>query len=248
MAIYFIDSSGLVKRYVSETGSAWILGLFDPALNNEVFIAAITSVEIIAAITRRSRSGSISITDATVTRNQFKSDLRKDYQIVEITESIINSGMFRMPMIDVVRCDRDNAPYFVAVAFFPLLPSTLATNDGCSVLGVGDSPRSLLRRWFFGTPPAMPYSTLLLPYRVATAISICSVISPNSSSVWSISRYNLSKLERALLYAFSLVRIVSIRVEKADKVSPLPKSKFGSIEFMLAARRTAFSNIREVLF
>ncbi|MHC5749731.1 MAG: type II toxin-antitoxin system VapC family toxin, partial [Nostoc sp.] len=65
----------------------------DPALNNEVFIAAITAVEIIAAITRRSRSGSISITDATVTRNQFKIDLQKDYQIVEITENIINSGM-----------------------------------------------------------------------------------------------------------------------------------------------------------
>lgn len=93
MAIYFIDSSALVKRYISEIGSAWVLGLFDPALNNEVFIAAITSVEIIAAITRRSRSGSISITDATIIRNQFKSDLRKDYQIVEITESIINSGM-----------------------------------------------------------------------------------------------------------------------------------------------------------
>lgn len=93
MAIYFIDSSGLVKRYISETGSAWVLGLFDPALNNEVFIAAITSVEIVAAITRRSRSGSISITDATIIRNQFKSDLQKDYQIVEITENIINSGM-----------------------------------------------------------------------------------------------------------------------------------------------------------
>lgn len=31
--------------------------------------------------------------DATTTCNQLKSDLRKDYQIVEITESIINSGM-----------------------------------------------------------------------------------------------------------------------------------------------------------
>ncbi|WP_244918150.1 type II toxin-antitoxin system VapC family toxin [Nostoc linckia] len=71
MARYFIDSSALVKRYISETGSAWVLGLFDPTLNNEVFIAAITGVEIIAAITRRSRSGSISITDATITRNQF---------------------------------------------------------------------------------------------------------------------------------------------------------------------------------
>jgi uncharacterized protein len=93
MAVYFLDSSALVKRYISETGSVWVLGLFDPALNNEVFIAAITAVEIIAAISRRSRSGSISITDATITRNQFKRDLQKDYQIVEITENIINSGM-----------------------------------------------------------------------------------------------------------------------------------------------------------
>lgn len=101
MAVYFLDSSALVKRYISETGSVWVLGLFDPALNNEVFIAAITGVEIIAAITRRclrqplrgTRSGSISITDATTTRNQFKIDLQKDYQIVEITENIINSGM-----------------------------------------------------------------------------------------------------------------------------------------------------------
>ncbi|WP_242064644.1 hypothetical protein [Nostoc sp. FACHB-133] len=48
------------------------MGLFDPAFNNQAFIAAITGVEIIAATTMRSRSGSISITDATRTRNQFK--------------------------------------------------------------------------------------------------------------------------------------------------------------------------------
>ncbi|MCL1469443.1 hypothetical protein [Argonema antarcticum] len=47
MAIYFIDSSTLVKRYISEIGSAWVLGLFDPTLNNEVYIGAITGVEII---------------------------------------------------------------------------------------------------------------------------------------------------------------------------------------------------------
>ena len=93
MAIYFIDSSALVKRYINEIGSAWVLGLFDPTLNNEVYIGAITGVEIIAAITRRSRSGSISITDATLIRNQFKTDFQKDYQIIEITETIINSGM-----------------------------------------------------------------------------------------------------------------------------------------------------------
>jgi uncharacterized protein len=93
MAVYFLDTSALVKRYISEAGSAWVLNLFDPALNNDVAIAAITGVEIVAAITRRSRSGSISATDATAGCNQFRSDLQSEYQVLEITESIINSAM-----------------------------------------------------------------------------------------------------------------------------------------------------------
>lgn len=93
MAIYFIDSSALVKRYVNETGSTWTLGLFDPVLDNEFFIAAITGVEIIAAITRRARSGSINVTDATLVCQQIRNDLQTDYSIVEITEEIIDSGM-----------------------------------------------------------------------------------------------------------------------------------------------------------
>ncbi len=93
MAVYFIDSSALVKRYISETGSAWVVGLFAPTLNNEVFVAAITSVEIVAAITRRTHGGSISATDAATVCNQFRNDLQTEYQIIEITENIITSGM-----------------------------------------------------------------------------------------------------------------------------------------------------------
>ena len=93
MAIYFVDSSALVKRYISEADSKWVLELFDFTQDNEIFIAAITAVEIIAAITRRARSGSINIADAKLVCNQFKSDLQTDYQIVEITEEVINSGM-----------------------------------------------------------------------------------------------------------------------------------------------------------
>jgi hypothetical protein len=93
MAVYFVDSSALVKRYINETGSTWVVGLFDPALNNDVLIAAITGVEIIAAITRRARGGSISATDATAACNQFRSDLQSEYQVVDITENIINSAM-----------------------------------------------------------------------------------------------------------------------------------------------------------
>ncbi|GFE68608.1 hypothetical protein [Chroococcus sp. FPU101] len=46
MAVYFIDSSALVKRYVNEIGSAYVLEIFNPSLNNEVFIASITGSNV----------------------------------------------------------------------------------------------------------------------------------------------------------------------------------------------------------
>lgn len=93
MAVYFLDSSALVKRYIIEIGSVWVLELFDLTFSNEIFIVAVSGVEIIAAIARRSRGGSISATDATTVCNQLKSDLETEYQIIEITESIIDAGM-----------------------------------------------------------------------------------------------------------------------------------------------------------
>lgn len=93
MAVYFLDSSALVKRYINETGSAWVLGLFDPALDNEFFVAAITGVEIVAAITRRARNGSVTAADAALVCNQLRSDLQTDYQVIEITEGTISSAM-----------------------------------------------------------------------------------------------------------------------------------------------------------
>lgn len=93
MAIYFLDSSALVKRYINETGSIWVCNLFDLGLGNQFFVAAITSVEIIAAITRRAKSGGINIADAIAIRSQFKKDLQSEYQVIEISEIIIHSAI-----------------------------------------------------------------------------------------------------------------------------------------------------------
>ncbi|TVQ60142.1 MAG: PIN domain-containing protein [Spirulina sp. DLM2.Bin59] len=93
MSVYFLDSSALVKRYINETGSAWVLDLFDSTVEHEFFVAAITAVEIVAAITRRARSGSIATADAALVFNQLRSDLHADYQVIEITEGIISSAM-----------------------------------------------------------------------------------------------------------------------------------------------------------
>jgi len=93
MAVYFLDSSALVKRYIREIGTDWVSSLFSPDLGHDCFVAAIAGVEIIAAITRRARSGSIKTADAALACDQFKQDFQSTYQIIEITEEIISLGM-----------------------------------------------------------------------------------------------------------------------------------------------------------
>ena len=42
MAAYFLDASALVKRYVTEIGTAWVAGLLDPLARNRLYVARIT--------------------------------------------------------------------------------------------------------------------------------------------------------------------------------------------------------------
>ena len=46
MALYFLDSSAIVKRYVSEAGHVWIASLCDPIQNHDIQIAQIALVEV----------------------------------------------------------------------------------------------------------------------------------------------------------------------------------------------------------
>ncbi len=54
--MYYLDSSTLVKRYLTETGSTWLRSLIDPPSDNTVLIAEITQVEVAAAVAARHRA------------------------------------------------------------------------------------------------------------------------------------------------------------------------------------------------
>ena len=92
MTDYFTDSSALIKRYLNEIGSNWVNTLFAPQSKNEVFILALTRVEIIAAITRRGRGEGIMSVDARNACQQFRADCGSDYQIVEVNEALLNEA------------------------------------------------------------------------------------------------------------------------------------------------------------
>jgi uncharacterized protein with PIN domain len=76
VAVYFFDSSALVKRYAQETGTAWAQMI---AARNYVFLARITQVELIAAIERRKRAGTLAASDAAAAIANFRAHLSTEY-------------------------------------------------------------------------------------------------------------------------------------------------------------------------
>ena len=88
MSAYFFDTSALVKRYVNETGSAWVDDLTYLAAGNDIYILRITEIEVTSAVTRRRRGGTLSVTDAATVLAQFRQDLVNEYHVVEVTLQI----------------------------------------------------------------------------------------------------------------------------------------------------------------
>lgn len=93
MEIYFLDSSALIKRYVTETGSDWVTKLIEPTAGNHIFIARITAIEIVSAIKRRERSGSLNTVDALASLTQFRQELASIYRSVDITANLVSRAM-----------------------------------------------------------------------------------------------------------------------------------------------------------
>ena len=93
MAVYYMESSALVKRYVTETGTDWVRSLALPAAGNTLFIAQITGVEVVAAIALRARRGATSSAEAAAVAANFRLDFVRGYYAVPLTLAIITQAM-----------------------------------------------------------------------------------------------------------------------------------------------------------
>jgi predicted nucleic acid-binding protein len=93
VGVYSLDTSAVVKRYVSETGSVWINTLCDPVSGNSLHIARITAVEVVSALARRHRKGDIDQASFDTLVARFQLDLRTQYEVVEIGAALVDEAM-----------------------------------------------------------------------------------------------------------------------------------------------------------
>jgi len=89
VAAYFLDSSALVKRYAADTGSAWVENLTDPRSGNRIYVAAITHVEVVAAIARKKKGLLLSAVAAAIAIARFENDLQTDLRVFDLTPNVI---------------------------------------------------------------------------------------------------------------------------------------------------------------
>ena len=89
---YFLDTSALVKRYVPEIGSDWILSITDPATDNDLAISQITWVEVHSAFARRLRDRSLSAQRFDLIVQKVREDFENEYRVIDVDQTLIETA------------------------------------------------------------------------------------------------------------------------------------------------------------
>ena len=87
MDTYFFDSSAIVKRYVTELGSTWVLNVTDPAKANDIYVVQLTGVEVVSALVRKTPP--LPPPHFAQALSAFKQDFQHQYQRIAVNEAIV---------------------------------------------------------------------------------------------------------------------------------------------------------------
>ncbi|HID31584.1 MAG TPA: PIN domain-containing protein [Desulfobacterales bacterium] len=94
MGVFYLDSSAVVKLYISETGSVWVRSLVDTLgpdgrWANKLVLANICVVEVAAAIAKRKRMGAISPPEQSTLVANFLADCVERFVKLGVDDNVI---------------------------------------------------------------------------------------------------------------------------------------------------------------
>ena len=91
MSHFYLDASAVVKRYSSETGSAWVKGLTDLPAVHTIILGEITLAEVSAALAAKHRApGGITREERDKALALFLSHCETEYELIAISRFIID--------------------------------------------------------------------------------------------------------------------------------------------------------------
>ena len=89
MTAYFVDTSALAKRYISETGSTWTRSWLHIHTGNVILVSELVRVEMFSLLHRYQRMGTFSNTSVGRMKNTFLHHLQFEYSIVTLDSLLI---------------------------------------------------------------------------------------------------------------------------------------------------------------
>ena len=92
MASVYLDTSALLKLYVSEEGTERVVSVAEEAAEGRIVILDITPVEARSAIRRREREGDIAATDADRVLKQIEHDCSMTFLMQPSTSAVIEEA------------------------------------------------------------------------------------------------------------------------------------------------------------
>lgn len=93
MALYFLDTSALVKLYVQEPGTDRLLPLISDRPENRFAVLAISIVEVRSAIRRRQRAGDIDATTAAAIIASLQSHMETRFLRQVVNDTVIDAAL-----------------------------------------------------------------------------------------------------------------------------------------------------------
>lgn len=93
MALYYLETSALVKLYVREPGTDRLLHLASNLSDNQIAVLAITAVEARSAIRRRERAGDIDPQSAALILDQLQRHLETRFLRQALNDTVLGGAM-----------------------------------------------------------------------------------------------------------------------------------------------------------
>ncbi len=92
MAMYFLDSSAIVKRYFREQGHDWIETLHDLNQGHVLYIAQAALVEVVASICRKAREQDMPLEERNTIIDDFRRDVRSSYGVWVVDNALYTAA------------------------------------------------------------------------------------------------------------------------------------------------------------
>ena len=89
----YFDSSAIVKRYLPETGTAWVISTVRGTPRDDLYLSQITGVEVVAAFARKRRNKEITHAVYTKAIRAFERHFRHRYSRLDVTLDVIKKAI-----------------------------------------------------------------------------------------------------------------------------------------------------------